>query len=212
VFDCRQPIPATDVYAPTTVVPSILGEPFREFLPGPYLMPDPALVDRWRPRLDPINGYRVGIVWQGNPVMEADRFRSFPATMYAHFANIPGVSLISLQKLHGLDQLDALKRVCHVYDLNGEYDAGTWADSAAIISQLDLVVTPDSAVAHLAGALGKPIWVALPNYGDWRWMIDREDTPWYPSMRLFRHDDGDWDRVFRRIAGELNRRISFTSP
>jgi len=136
--------------------------------------------------------------------------RSFRLDQLEPLARVPGVRLISLQREHGLDQLRALDGRFSVTTLTNETagveDDRDFLDTAAIISQLDLVVTPDSAVAHLAGSLGTPVWVALASVAEWRWMIDREDSPWYPSMRLFRQTAaGDWPGVFERMAQILRR-------
>ena len=116
--------------------------------------------------------------------------------------------LISLQKDHGLDQLTNLPSDITVETLGDEFDSGpdAFIDTAAVMSNLDLIITSDTSIAHLAGALGYPTWVALKYVPDWRWLLDREDSPWYPSLRLFRQAaPGDWEGVLRRAAGELAR-------
>jgi hypothetical protein len=154
-------------------------------------------------------GLKVGVVWQGNPRFDWDRWRSFPLTCLAPLAAVAGVSLVSLQKGPGAEQLRDLRGRFAVADLGEELDAegGAFVDTAAVIAGLDLVVSPDTAVAHLAGALGARAWLALPAaMVDWRWMVGREDTPWYPSMRLFRQERlGEWRAVFERMAEELRR-------
>jgi Flp pilus assembly protein TadD len=151
---------------------------------------------------------KVGIVWQGNPKHRTDRLRSFRLQQLEPLGRVPGVRLISVQMEHGMDQLRELgERFC-VTELAsealGSEDRRDFLDTAAILGHLDLVVTPDSAVAHLAGSLGVPVWVALPAMAEWRWMLDREDSPWYPSMRLFRQKiPGDWAGVFDRMARVL---------
>jgi ADP-heptose:LPS heptosyltransferase len=118
-------------------------------------------------------------------------------------SHLPNIRLISLQKGYGLEQLDPLAAQLGIETLGDEFDAGTdaFADTAAVMQCLDLVVTSDTSVAHLAGALGRPTWVALQHVPDWRWMMDRPDSPWYPTMRLFRQKSPrEWDGVFEKMA------------
>jgi hypothetical protein len=132
-------------------------------------------------------------------------------TEFAPLAAIPGVQLVSLQKGPGSEELPALAANWPVIDLTERLDksAGPFMDTAAVMKNLDLVVTADTVASHLAGALGVPVWVALPTVPDWRWMVGRDDSPWYPSVRLFRQErGGDWGSVFRRIAEAVQRRMS----
>jgi hypothetical protein len=150
-------------------------------------------------------GFKVGIGWQGNPKGAIDRGRSIPLAQFATLSQVPDVRLISLQRTHGLDQLERLPPGMTVETL-GAFDEGddAFLDTAAIMQNLDLVVTSDTAIAHLAGALGRPVWVALKHVPDWRWMLDRSDSPWYPTMRLFRQTArGQWESVFASIADAL---------
>jgi Glycosyltransferase family 9 (heptosyltransferase) len=147
-------------------------------------------------------------VWQGNPDGYVDKGRSIPLRCFAPLCRIPGLRLISLQKNYGIEQLADLPSGMRVETLGAEFDPGpdAFLDTAAVMMNLDLVVSTDTGAAHLAGALGLPVWIVLRHVPDWRWMIDREDTPWYPTARLFRQTrHGDWDEVFERIAGELAR-------
>jgi hypothetical protein len=145
-------------------------------------------------------------VWQGDPQHNLDRLRSFSLAELEPLGEVPGLSLISLQKGTGREQLaDA---GFPVWDLGPSYQAGDWQTTAAIVSQLDLVINPDRAMAHLAGALGRPTWLALGRPAEWRWLQDREDSPWYPTMRLFRQEHlGEWRPVFRRMAEALAARV-----
>jgi Tfp pilus assembly protein PilF len=167
----------------------------------PYLAPDPARVARLAPLLgNATDALKVGLVWKGNPRFENDAARSLPgfATL-APLLQVPDVRWFSLQKGPGEDEAKD-----GVTDLAGAI--GDFADTAALIAGLDLVITVDTACAHLAGALGKPCWVLLPAWmPDWRWLADRTDTPWYPHvMRLFRQRrDGAWDEVVREVAAAL---------
>ncbi len=171
------------------------------------LVVDEETRERWRPTLAAIPGFRVGICWSGNPAHRQNAFRSFPLAELAPLAAVPGVSLVNLQKGHGAEQRADVS--FPVFDLGPEYAAGDWLDTAAVVSQLDLVVSPDSAITHVAGALARPVWLALSRRSEWRWMRQRDDSPWYPTIRLFRQDRlGDWGPVFHRMAEELARRPS----
>ena len=181
----RERSPPFDVHAPLLSLPALL-ETTLTTIPAlvPYLWSQDDLVERWRSELSALDGFRVGIAWQGNPEHKKDRFRSVPLRAFAPLAAVNGIRLISLQKGPGTEQLSS--------PLSGDwnlFDAGSrlkdWADTAGLLKNLDLVVTVDTAVAHLAGALGMPIWLALPFAPDWRWLLNREDSPWYPTMRLF---------------------------
>lgn len=171
----------------------------------PYLGAEPARVADWAARIGAA-GFKVGVVWQGNADPEVDMARSMPLTAFAPLAAIPSVRLISLQKGGGVEQLDALPPGMRVETLGDDFDAGpdAFLDTAAAMMHLDLVVTCDTSIAHLAGALGRPVWVALKKDAEWRWLRDRDDSPWYPTMRLFRQrSSGDWSSVFAEMATRL---------
>jgi len=173
--------------------------------PIPYLHSEPALRRKWAERVGE-RGFKVGVAWQGNPNPEADLARSIPLAEFAPLANVPNVRLISLQKGFGAEQLEALPSHFQVEALGDDFDAGpdAFVDAAAVTSHLDLVVTCDTSIAHLAGALGRPVWVALKNDAEWRWLRDRADSPWYPTMRLFRQPKvDDWPSVFAEISRAL---------
>ena len=180
-----------------------------ESIPGdsPYLQANPGLVSYWQPRLpNPERKLRVGINWQGNPDHQADVFRSVPLRCFEVLSEIEGVQLISLQAGFGTEQLKSWRGKNPIGTLGDNIDksSGAFMDTAAILHQLDLVITSDTAIAHLAGALNIPTWIALSYVPDWRWLLDREDSPWYPSVRLFRQSEiGQWDQVFSRIAAQL---------
>lgn len=171
----------------------------------PYLYSQIERVARWRARLE-AGDRLIGIHWQGS-TGRADAGRSFPLRYFASIARIPGVRLISLQKGPGSEQIAALAGDWRVQDLGPEFDpAGSesFLDAAAVMQSLDLVITSDTSMAHLAGALGRPTWVALKHRPDWRWLEGREDSPWYPTLRLFRQPaPGAWHPVFERMARAL---------
>jgi Flp pilus assembly protein TadD/ADP-heptose:LPS heptosyltransferase len=203
------PLPAFDVHAPLLSLPRLLGTTLAT-VPEvvPYLFPDEQLVQDWRRELSSVQAFKVGIAWQGNPKHRGDRQRSVPLAQFAPLARLEGVRLFSLQKGPGTEQLPALAGRWDLTNLGGR-TSDDWMETAAVMKGLDLVVTVDVGVAHLAGALGVPVWVALPFAPDWRWLLDREDSPWYPSMRLFRQAErGNWDPVFDRIAREVERRLA----
>lgn len=176
-------------------------------VPGetPYLYAEPERVARWAQRVGGA-GFRIGCVWQGNANPEADIARSFALRELAPLAAVPGVRLISLQKGFGEEQLWQNPPGFPIERLPPDFDAGAHAflDAAAVMASLDLVVTCDTSVAHLAGALGRPVWLALKHDSEWRWLRGRDDSPWYPSMRLFRQRAaGEWGPVFAGMAQTL---------
>ena len=196
-------LPEFHVYAPLMSLPRIVGTTLAN-VPArvPYLSADPALVARWRVEMGQLGGFKVGIAWQGNPQHRKDRHRSFRLDQFEPLTRLDGVRLVSLQKGFGTEQIGEIADRFAVLDLGNRLD--DFMDSAAVLSNLDLVVTPDTSVAHLAGALGVPVWVALPFAPDWRWSLDRQDSPWYPTLRSFRQREwGDWNEVFERITREL---------
>jgi Glycosyltransferase family 9 (heptosyltransferase) len=159
------------------------------------------LTDQWRQELAAAGDFKIGNAWQGLRANTTDRWRSISLRHFAPLASLPGVRLISLQKRFGSEQAATVD--FPVLDLSSRLDrqAGPFMDTAAVIQSVDLVVTSDTAIAHLAGALGVPVWVALNFSPDWRWLRDRDDSPWYPSMRLFRQTTfGGWPDVFERIS------------
>jgi hypothetical protein len=203
------PLPDFDVQVPLLSLPALLHTT-RDTVPAdmPYLSADPARSERWAAELRGIPGFRIGIAWQGNPTYRDDRHRSLPVKHFEPLARLPGVRLVSLQKGFGREQLASVPD-WNVLDLADRLDeaGGAFMDTAAVMQHLDLVVTSDTAIAHLAGALGVPVWVVLPFARDWRWLLDREDCPWYLTMRLFRQKRwGDWDELFTRVAQAVQSR------
>jgi hypothetical protein len=171
----------------------------------PYLSANPWRIEAWNARMG-THGFRIGICWQGAVGGEVDIGRSFPVRHFETLAEIPGLRLISLQKNAGVEQLRDLPAGMKVETFGDTLDPGpdAFVDTAAVMENLDLVITSDTAIAHLAGALGRPVWVALSHVPDWRWLLDRDDSPWYPTMRLFRQPRrNDWAGVFAAIKTSL---------
>ncbi|MBO1346777.1 MAG: tetratricopeptide repeat protein [Hormoscilla sp. GUM202] len=193
-----EPLPAFDLQVPLMSLPHILNTAI-ETIPAriPYLYAEEKDTVKYSELLRTEGEVKVGIVWAANAKSHAASKRSCPVSLFLELSQIPGISLYSLQKEH-TDILDGapiqdLRELLHDF-----------ADTAAVISQLDLVISVDTAVAHLAGALGKPVWVLLPFSPDWRWLLDRSDSPWYPTMRLFRQaKPGDWQSVFAQVKAAL---------
>jgi tetratricopeptide (TPR) repeat protein len=204
LIDTGTPLPAFDVQAALMSLPRILGTTTAT-IPGrvPYLFADAALRQRWRQQLGKDRELKVGLVWRGNPRYAGDRYRSLNLEQFRPLAEVAGARLYSLQKSKGAEQVQELAGQFEVVDL-GSRTSPDFQDTAAVIANLDLVVAVDTAVAHLAGALGVPVWILLPFNSDWRWLRGREESPWYPTARLFRQAKwGDWDEVLSRMAREL---------
>ena len=203
-----------DRICPLLSLPLALGTEIGA-VPGgaPYLNAESAAVQRWNSQLSVLAGLRVGLNWQGNSQTETQpwlRGRSFALREAAPLARVPGVSLVSLQKGEGSDQRDHVDFKAKLAQLTDPLDMGAdeFADTAALVKSLDLIITSDTAMAHLAGALGAPVWVVLQFEADWRWFIERDDSPWYPTMRLFRQRrPGDWAEVFERVAQALRTQV-----
>jgi Tfp pilus assembly protein PilF len=200
-------LPPIDAQIAMASLPFTLGTKL-ETIPAevPYLRANQELALAWRDYLLRYNGLKVGIAWQGNPGYREDHFRSFPLVSFAPLADVPGVQLFGLQKGPGREQIEVTKDRLRLVDLGAhiDVDTGPFLDTAAIMQNLDLVITSDTVTAHLAGALGVPVWVALRRGADWRWMAEGTTSPWYPTMRLFRQQVfGQWPPVFAEMASEL---------
>ncbi|MBS4095596.1 MAG: glycosyltransferase family protein [Sulfuricella sp.] len=175
----------------------------------PYLTIPPALRDNWYTRLSDLNGLKVGLVWAGNRAFAVDAARSLDLQAFASLLNIPGISYISLQKGESAAQLPNSSTTIHDWMT----DCQDFLDTAALLENLDLIVSVDTAVAHLAGALGKPVWLLNRFESEWRWLQEREDSPWYPTLRIFRQPaPGDWTSVIMRLGEELARVSQHVSP
>jgi tetratricopeptide (TPR) repeat protein len=181
-----------------------------ENVPGavPYLKADPARAARWKETLGP-DGLRIGICWRGGRPGN-DMGRGFPLGMLEGISRLPGVRLISLQKGEGETQLATLLAGMKVETLGADFDAGpdAFLDTVAVMENLDLVISCDTAIAHLAGAMARPLWLATKQVPEWRWLLDRRDSVWYPTARLFRQQAaGDWSNVFADMEAELTQML-----
>jgi hypothetical protein len=173
-----------------------------------YLTAEPDRVARWKSRLGS-HGFRIGIAWRGKEEIRGLEGKSFPLAALAKIGALPDVRLISLQKGEGVEQLQQLPAGMTVETYEFDEGPDAFLDTAAMMKVCDLVITADTAPAHLAGALGVPAWVALKHVPDWRWFMGRDHSPWYPSLKLFRQPaTGDWQRVFDAMAAELTARRS----
>jgi hypothetical protein len=194
------PAPRVTSWIPAMSLPGELGVT-PETVPAavPYLSPDPVSAAAWRMNLASEAGLRVGLVWAGNPTHELDFSRTVPARELAALAGIPGVRWFSLQKGRGSEGLGAARAAgLDLRDLGPML--ADFSETAAAVQALDVVVSVDTAVAHVAGALARPVYILLHHVPEWRWMLGREDSPWYPTARLFRQDRrDDWASTLRRV-------------
>ncbi len=203
VVDRNGPLPDFDVHAPVQTLPYLLGTTL-ETIPQtiPYLSSDPVKVTEWRRKFPDVERFRIGLVWQGTPTHRDDHNRSCSLHEFLLLKDLVETEFYSLQIGAGAEQIFELSSLMTVIDATGQIR--DFSDTAALIANLDLVISVDTAVAHLAGALGKPVWTLLPYVPEWRWLLERSDTPWYPTMRLFRQQSpGDWKNVFRQVRYEL---------
>jgi len=196
--------PAIDMMLPLMSLPAKLGKFDPENIPKPpYITADPVLQQQWRDRLGAQPGLKVGLVWAGNANHRRDRSRSISLSMLAPLAQ-ENVRFFSLQFGPPAAQADSPPPGMTLINLTDEIH--DFADTAALIAELDLIISVDTAAAHLAGAMGKPVWLLLPLVPDFRWLLDRQDSPWYPTMRLFRQTrDGDWQEPIAQAAQALYR-------
>jgi Flp pilus assembly protein TadD len=196
-------LPPFDVQASLLSLPKLFKADLAD-MAVPYLSANAPLMETWRQRLASVEGFKVGMAWQGNRKHQSDLRRSIPLRQFERLAAVPGVRLVSLQKEAGREQLQNWPAGLAIHDVADSLV--DFMETAAVIRNLDLVISCDTAVAHLAGALGCKVWVALHEAPDRRWLAEREDSPWYPQARLFRQRlQGNWDEVFERMAGELRK-------
>ncbi|WP_027720901.1 tetratricopeptide repeat protein [Maridesulfovibrio zosterae] len=205
IISAGDKLPDFDVQAPLMSLPRIMKHDINTIPRGcPYITPPaqagfPVHVPQGTIK-------KIGIVWAGKPTHKNDHNRSVSLENFLTFTRIPGVTLYSLQKGPEIAQREKMACGIMVRELGGGCE--DFADTAKVMLQLDLIITVDTSVAHLAGALGLPVWVALPYNSDWRWMCKRNDTPWYPTMTLFRQKkSGNWDDVFNEMLNLLNKEM-----
>lgn len=198
-------LPACDCQAPFLTLPRIFGTTLESIPACPYLSVTLERLAKWQQRTSIYSGPKVGIVWAGSTVHRNDSYRSLPLTFLSSFAELADSQFFSLQMGDANRQLELSPLAERVVDLTELIH--NFADTAALIAQLDLVITIDTAVAHLAGTLGKPVWLLLAFAPDWRWLLDRSDSPWYPTIRIFRQrQPGDWGEVMIRVQAALTTR------
>ncbi|MFJ9452927.1 tetratricopeptide repeat protein [Herbaspirillum sp. NPDC101397] len=204
----NDPLPKCDYAYVLMSLPHALGTDRVEDIPSYpfYLSADPQDIKRWKDKMDMFadntGDLRVGFVWAGNPEHGNDRKRSIPLETFAPLFNTSGVQFFSIQKGLVTSELAKLPKELPVYNIGDALN--DFADTAAVMANLDLIISVDTSVVHLAGALGRPTWTLLAHTPDWRWLNDREDSPWYPSMRLFRQPTrNDWPAVISKVASEL---------
>jgi len=203
VIGSGEKIPSFDLHCPLMSLPlafrTELGTIPAEI---PYLAAAPERIEQWSGRLPPQRGLRVGLVWSGNAVHKDDQNRSIALARLAPLFDLAGIEFIGLQKDVRDADAETMADERRIADIGRQFD--DFCDTAAAITLMDLVIAVDTSVAHLAGALGKPIWVLLPFCPDWRWLTDRDDNPWYPTARLFRQPAiGNWERVIEQVRQEL---------
>jgi tetratricopeptide (TPR) repeat protein len=195
-----------DLYLPIMSLP-VVFHTTPETIPSqiPYLVADPLKIAAWRHRFSN-QSFKVGIVWKDSPDPANDRQRSCQLEQFLPLMKIPDIQWYGLQKGAGAEEVDQLESQFMIDNLGEE--PGDFCDTAAVLENVDLLISVDTAVVHLAGAMGKNVWTLLPFAPDWRWQLDREDSPWYPTMRLYRQPaSGDWGPVFEKVAADLRRLV-----
>jgi tetratricopeptide (TPR) repeat protein len=210
IIDSGRPLPQFHFHIPLLSMP-LAFRTDRDTIPAtiPYLHTEPDRAAQWKAKLGS-QGFRIGICWQGSR-LGATQGKPFSVAEFRAIAQIPHVRLISLQKGEGAEQLQDLPPGMSVESLGEHFDAGAdaFVDTAAVMESLDLIITTDTSVAHLAGALGRSAWVALKYVPDWRWLLDRPDSPWYPTLRLFRQPAyDDWPDVFAQMEARLRDQLT----
>jgi tetratricopeptide (TPR) repeat protein len=206
VISRGDPLPAFDTHCPLLSLPLVFGTTL-ENIPAriPYISVNPILMQKWHNKIHyDSSELKVGLVWAGSPRYKENRNRSFSLELYSSLGRLKNITFYSLQKGEAARQAENPPDGMNLIDLTQEMN--NFSDTAALIENLDLIISADTAVAHLTGALGKPVWTLIPFSPDWRWLLNREDSPWYPTMRLFRQlSIGDWEPVITRIEDELQK-------
>jgi Tfp pilus assembly protein PilF len=194
-----------DLQCPLLSLPGLFGTRLENIpVQKDWLVAEPDLAQNWRGRMEKESGQlKVGLAWAGSPTHKKDRSRSIPLSFFAPLTISPRISLYSLQKGKAAREVSHPPAGTRIIDWTDELH--DFADTAGLVANLDLVISVDTAVAHLAAAMGKPVWLLLPFIPDWRWMLGRNDSPWHPTMRLFRQQTrGDWRSVIGGVAEELS--------
>jgi hypothetical protein len=197
-------LPEFDAHCPLLSLPMILGTELKSIPANiPYISADPDVSKKWKDRIQKWkDNIKIGLVWSGDSKFKNDRLRSCALTTFSPLAKFEGTTYFSLQKGETAEQAKTPPEGMEIIDFTDEIK--DFGDTAGLIENLDLIISVDTAVAHLAGALGKPVWTLLTFASDWRWMLDRKDSPWYPTMKLFRQPSaGDWQSVIERVKKEL---------
>ena len=203
IYGTGDQIPDSDFHCPLGSLAFAFGTRL-DTIPGPtpYLLAPPPAVERWRQRLGAAKGIRVALNWAGNPKFKGDGTRSIGLAPLLQLTSANAIQFYSIQKDLRPGDADILRAHPEIEHLGLEFE--TFGDTAAAISLMDVVISSDTAVIHLAGALGKPVWTLLERVPDWRWHVDRDDSPWYPTARLFRQDKTrTWESAVERVRAEL---------
>jgi tetratricopeptide (TPR) repeat protein len=198
-------LPAFDSHQYLISLPHVMGTELHS-IPAeiPYIRAPQDRLELWRKRLPPADGLRVGLTWSGNPQVTSDVRRSVGLPLLAPLVSVPGVQFVSLHREVRPDHVATLRTLPQILHFGEQLR--DFADTAALIAELDLVISSDTAVAHLAGAMGKPLWLLTMVSPDWRWLLDRDDSPWYPTAKLYRQEGiGDWVGVVERVREDLVR-------
>ena len=215
VIERGQPLPSLDFHCPLLSLPLAFKTDLASIpCAVPYLKASAERKHRWWEYIG-TDGFKIALCWQGKPTSKVDAGRSFPVTLFEGIAKIDTVRLISLQKNDGSEQLKNLPPGMKVETLPADFDGegAAFLDSAAVMECVDLVITSDTALTHLAGALGVENWTPLKHLPDWRWLLERNDSPWYPDHRLFRQrTPGDWQTVFQEMEAALRERMASRQP
>ena len=200
----RRHVENCDYYVPLMSLPMLFATDIPTIPTNiPYIFADPEKVGQWKNRTNK-KGYKIGIVWAGKSEHENDGNRSCAIEHFFTLAGIRGIELYGLQKGGAARQTETLGGMKRI--INFDRELTDFSETAAAIDNLDLLISVDTALVHLAGAMGKPVWILLPHAPDWRWLLEREDSPWYPTMRLFRQPGrGDWGAVFDKVKDELEK-------
>ncbi len=205
------PNPAHDASATLMSLPAIFADTEKTIPQNiPYIFPEAQRVAYWHEQLKNDSNFKIGICWQPDKHNDVSRLpiarRDIPLSFFHTLCATPGISVYSLQKYEGLDQLKLVPHHAklHIFDESFDVTHGSFMDTAAVMHEMDLIISTDTAIAHLAGAMGKKIWLLLPYVTDWRWLVDRTDSPWYPTMQIFKQPHPfDWKTIMNKLYSSL---------